>query len=59
MGDEIDLVSPMSVSEGVLARLRKYIRNQEVHHRKQSSKIEYDILFKIYGFTKFEAKAKK
>jgi len=49
----------MSVSEGVLARLRKYIRNQEVHHRKQSSKIEYDILFKKYGFTKFEAKAKK
>jgi len=59
VGDEIDLVSPMSVSEGVLARLRKYIRNQEVHHRKQSSKIEYDILFKKYGFTKFEAKAKK
>jgi hypothetical protein len=25
----------------------------------QSSKIEYDILFKKYGFTKLEAKAKK
>ena len=48
----------LSVSEGVLARLRKYIRNQEAHHKIKLSKNEFDTLIEKHGFTKFWAKTK-
>jgi REP element-mobilizing transposase RayT len=48
----------LSVSESLVPRLRKYIRNQEKHHRKSSSKAQYNHLLRKYAFDKFEAKAK-
>jgi REP element-mobilizing transposase RayT len=47
----------LSVSEGVLKRVRNYIRNQESHHRIKSFNDEYASLIKKHGFNKFEAKA--
>jgi REP element-mobilizing transposase RayT len=47
----------LSVSEGVLPRLRKYIRDQETHHKIKSFKEEYDIFIRKYGFNIFRAKA--
>jgi len=47
----------LSVSESVLPRVRKYIRNQENHHRTKSFNEEYDIFIKKYGFNNFKAEA--
>lgn len=40
----------VSVSESQVDVLRKYIRNQEEHHRKKSFTEEYDEFMKKYGF---------
>ncbi|MEO6693966.1 MAG: IS200/IS605 family transposase [Ignavibacteria bacterium] len=40
----------ISVSESGVNRVREYIKNQEEHHRKKSSKEEYDELMEKYGF---------
>ncbi len=47
----------ISVSKSIVPNLRKYIQNQEVHHKSQTSKKEYQKLFNKYGFTRFHAKA--
>ena len=38
-----------SVSKSQIQTVRKYIRNQEEHHRRKSFKEEYDEFMKIYG----------
>jgi len=40
----------VSVSESVLPKVRKYIRNQEEHHRKKTFTEEYDDFMRKYGF---------
>lgn len=40
----------VSVSESVLSRVRKYIRNQEEHHKRISFSEEYNEFMKKYGF---------
>ncbi len=40
----------VSVSESVLSAVRKYIQNQEEHHRKKSFLEEYDEFMRVYGF---------
>lgn len=40
----------VSVSESVSPRVRKYIRNQEEHHRVKSFAEEYDEFMRKYGF---------
>jgi len=40
----------VSVSESVLPRVRKYIRNQEEHHKRISFSDEYDEFMRKYGF---------
>ncbi len=40
----------VSVSESVLPRVRKYIRNQEEHHRVKPFSEEYDEFMRKYGF---------
>ncbi len=40
----------ISVSESVLSNVRKYIRNQEAHHRKKSYAEEVEAFMKTYGF---------
>jgi REP element-mobilizing transposase RayT len=40
----------VSVSESVLQRVRKYIYDQESHHKKVSFKEELDLFVKKYGF---------
>ena len=47
----------ISVSDSLVQRVREYIRNQEIHHKKRSFKEEYDIFIKRFGFNRFEAKA--
>ena len=47
----------ISVSESLVPKVREYIRNQEMHHKKRSYKEEYEIFFKKYGFDRFMAKA--
>jgi hypothetical protein len=47
----------LSVSEQLVPKVRKYIRNQEAHHKKTSFKEEYDIFIEKYGFDQFKAKA--
>ena len=39
-----------SVSESQVDKIRRYIENQEEHHRKKSFKKEYDQFIKKYGF---------
>lgn len=39
----------VSVSESMLDRIRKYIYDQEEHHRKKSFAEEYDEFMKKYG----------
>jgi putative transposase len=40
----------VSVSESLLQKVRNYIYNQEIHHKKVSFKEEFDIYMKKYGF---------
>lgn len=40
----------VSVGESQLERVKKYILNQEDHHRKKSFKEEYDEFIEKYGF---------
>ena len=40
----------VSVSESVVEKVRKYILNQESHHRKVTFKEEYEEFMKKYGF---------
>jgi len=42
----------VSVSESVLPKVRKYIRNQDEHHRVKPFSEEYDEFIKKYGFHK-------
>ncbi|EAZ82831.1 IS200/IS605 family transposase [Algoriphagus machipongonensis] len=44
----------VSVSESVLDRVRKYIKNQEDHHRKKSFQEEYEEFIEKFGFQKFQ-----
>ncbi len=39
-----------SVSESMVPKVRKYIKNQEEHHRKKSFKEEYELFIEKYGF---------
>jgi putative transposase len=43
----------VSVSESSIDRVRDYIKNQELHHRKKSFQQEYDEFMLKYGFDKF------
>lgn len=40
----------VSVSQSVLPRVRKYIRNQEEHHNRKSFSEEYNEFMREYGF---------
>jgi putative transposase len=40
----------VSVSKSIVPKVRKYIKNQEEHHRKKSFAEELAIFKKIYGF---------
>jgi putative transposase len=42
----------VSVSESGLDRVRKYIEDQEEHHRKMNFTGEYEALIKIHGFSR-------
>ena len=44
----------VSVSESVVEKVRKYIDNQENHHRKKTYQEEYDEFIEKYGFERFE-----
>lgn len=44
----------VSVSESMVERVREYIKNQEVHHRKKSFQEEYQEFIEKYNFEKFE-----
>ncbi len=39
-----------SVSQSVLERVYRYIKNQKTHHRKRTFQEEYDDYLKLYGF---------
>lgn len=41
----------VSVSEGHMRNVRKYIRNQEIHHRKSGFKVEIDEFMNKYGWS--------
>jgi REP element-mobilizing transposase RayT len=43
----------VSVSESMVPMVRKYIANQEEHHRRKRFQEEYDELVKRYGFNRF------
>ncbi len=43
----------VSVSESLVETVRKYIRNQEIHHHKKTWEEEYQELIKKFGFKKF------
>lgn len=42
----------VSVSESIVANVRKYIRNQENHHRRKTYQEECEEIMKRYGFKK-------
>ncbi len=42
----------VSVNESAIDNVRKYIDNQEEHHRVKTFKEEYDEFIKVYGFKK-------
>ena len=44
----------ISVSESVVVRARRYIENQETHHKRKTYQQEYDEFIEKYGFEKFE-----
>jgi REP element-mobilizing transposase RayT len=41
----------VSVSESGIENVRRYIANQEEHHRKKNFQKEYDAFMKVYGFS--------
>jgi putative transposase len=41
----------ISVSESVVPRLRKYILNQENHHKEKDFQDEYDRIVREHGFS--------
>jgi putative transposase len=41
----------LSVSESGLSNVRRYIANQEEHHKKRTFQQEYDAFLKLHGFT--------
>ncbi|RAI93852.1 transposase [Algoriphagus yeomjeoni] len=43
----------VSVSESILPRVRRYIQNQEEHHRKKSYQEEFEEFILKHGFQKF------
>lgn len=43
----------VSVSESVLEKVRKYIKNQETHHQKKTFQDEYLELIEKFGFKEF------
>lgn len=44
----------VSVSESILDKVRKYIKNQEEHHKKKSFQDEYEKFIAKYNFEKFK-----
>jgi REP element-mobilizing transposase RayT len=46
----------VSVSESMLEKVRKYIQNQEDHHRKKTFQEEYVEFLDKYGFQRFSDK---
>lgn len=44
----------VSVSESVLTKVRKYIADQEEHHKTKTFAEEYDEFIKAYGFEKLK-----
>lgn len=44
----------VSVSESMIEKVRKYIANQEEHHKKKSFQEEYNELIAKYGFERFK-----
>ena len=42
----------ISVSESIVDKVREYIKNQEVHHRKKSFSEEYQEFLDKYGFNR-------
>ncbi len=44
----------VGVCESMLEKARKYIANQEIHHRTNSFKHEFEVFLKIAGFEKFK-----
>ena len=45
----------ISVSESQVKAVRKYILNQEEHHKKKTFKQEYDEFIQKYGFQVFNS----
>ena len=43
----------LSVSESLVTTVRKYLQNQESHHKKKSFKEEYDLFIRKYGFDRY------
>ncbi|MBF4492686.1 IS200/IS605 family transposase [Flavobacterium sp. JLP] len=42
----------VSVSESLVDKVRDYIKNQEIHHKKKAFQEEYDEIIKKFGFQK-------
>lgn len=40
----------LSISESMIGRVREYVLNQEVHHRKKTFQEEFDEFIKKYNF---------
>ena len=49
-----DEYSAVSVSESQISKVREYIKNQDVHHKKKTWEEECDEFMKKYGFKKSE-----
>jgi putative transposase len=41
-----------SVSESIIDKVRDYIKNQEIHHKKKTFQEEYDEIISKFGFGK-------
>jgi putative transposase len=46
----------VSVSESHVEKVRNYIKYQEIHHATKSTKYEFDLFIKKYGFVKINDK---
>lgn len=46
----------VSVSESIIEKVREYIKNQEIHHKKKTFQEEYDEIISKFGFGKSIAK---
>lgn len=42
----------VSVSESLIDKVRDYIKNQEIHHKKKTFQEEYDEIIRKFGFQK-------